>query len=93
MNTSLKHRNNISIITKTEHFNSPSILSYFKELISVNEESLNEIIHNKHRSSSLLKSRSICISLNEIKFLCKSIAKQKDDFSGSLVKMSNLAEM
>jgi len=70
----------------------PSIEKYFKELIAVNEDTLKDILEGKRDTSGDLRSRAICVSIAEIKLLCRSIVKQKEDLTGKYNKIVKLAE-
>lgn len=69
----------------------PSVQKYFKELISVNEDSVQEIIYGKPLSTRV-KSKSICLSLYEIKILCECIVRHKAGVEESYPKAAQLAE-
>ena len=61
-------------------------------MIAVNEDTLKDILEGKRDTSGDLRSRAICISISEIKLLCKSIVKQKEDLTPKYNKIVKLAE-
>ena len=61
-------------------------------MIAVNEGKWKDILVGKRNTSGDLRSRAICISVSEIKLLCKSIVKQKEDLTPKYNTIVKLAE-
>ena len=72
--------------------NRPSIHKYLKELVSVNDEALQEVLLSKPPQAVAIKSKSICISLYEIKLLCECIQRHRVGLSGPYPTAVSLAE-
>ena len=47
--------------------------------MSVNDELVDQIRSPSKMSPDKIKSRSVCISLHEIRLICDAISKQKED--------------
>jgi hypothetical protein len=72
--------------------NRPSVAAFFKELIAVNDDVVQRILTANVKCPRKLKSRSICISLQEIQLLCESIRKNKEEVNNVSPVAVNLAE-
>jgi len=70
----------------------PSVIEYYKELIAVNNDLVEQICSGKNMSKNRLKSRAICISLNEIQLISEAIMRQRDEIKKINPKAENLAE-
>ena len=69
-----------------------SVIEYYKELIAVNSDLVEQICSGKNYSKNRLKSRAICISLNEIQLICEAIMRQREEIKMVNPKVENLAE-
>lgn len=69
-----------------------SVIEYYKELIAVNSDLVEQICSGKNFSKNRLKSRAICISLNEIQLICEAIMRQREEIKMVNPKVENLAE-
>ncbi len=70
----------------------PHVSAYYKELINVNDEIVDQLAPGQWKIRDKIKSRSICISVSEIQAIVDGIIKMKPEMSQHFPEAVTLAE-